>query len=105
MCDFVALESKMMLFDKSEIHRGWVKKQIAFRILAATFWNIWYVSGKQKDTLSASSIYDVRINGVEVTAPLRNFAQRWTQRTEAESHFQNWLWQQVSQNKVANIYR
>lgn len=63
--------------------------QMAFRISGRLLYEMCYVSGKQKRTLPTGTIYDVRVNGVEVTAAFRHVAQRRAQRTETESHFQN----------------
>lgn len=52
--------------------------------------------GQQKGALPPGAGHDVRPDGVAVPAPLRNAAQGWAEGTEAESHVQNRLRQQVN---------
>lgn len=52
--------------------------------------------GQQKGALPPGAGHDVRPDGVAVPASLRNAAQGRAEGTEAESHVQNRLWQQVN---------
>ena len=52
--------------------------------------------GQQKGAVPPGAVHDVRLDGVAVPTPLRNSAQGWAEGTEAESHIQNWLRQQVT---------
>lgn len=52
--------------------------------------------GQQKGALPPGAVHDVRPDGVAVPAPLRDPAQGRAEGTEAESHIQDRLWQQVN---------
>lgn len=57
---------------------------------------LFFLLGQQEGAFSPGAVHDVWLDGVAVPAPLRNFAQGRAKGTEAESHIQNWLWQQVT---------
>lgn len=50
---------------------------------------LFFLLGQQEGAFSPGAVHDVRLDGVAVPAPLRNFAQGRAKGTEAESHIQN----------------
>ena len=50
---------------------------------------LFFLLGQQEGAFSPGAVHDVRLDGVAVAAPLRNFTQGRAKGTEAESHVQN----------------